>query len=164
VSDEWFDMQGHLWTNKKPANNDRCIRCGVEYGEWGPENRCDHRLAKTDAASPAEERWAVIEKWLRAKFEEDLARLKPKAIEYGASDLKIMGRAMEALLPEGSDLDHQSRERAGLEMACGFYAMGKAARLYGAWEKGREPSEDTWHDLGIYSWMARFIRDNGRWM
>lgn len=115
-------------------------------------------------SSPDEVRWNEIEKAMYAMFSKDMAALKEKALEYGAADLKIMGKAMESLLPGSEDLDFQSRERAGLEMAIGFYAMGKAARLYGAWEKGREPSEDTWHDLGIYAYMARIVREQGKWM
>lgn len=112
---------------------------------------------------PDEVRWNEIEKAMYAMFSRDMAALKEKALEYGAADLKIMGKAMESLLPD-SGLDAESMRRAGLEMAIGFYAMGKAARLYGAWEKGREPSEDTWHDLGIYAYMARIVREQGKWM
>lgn len=114
-------------------------------------------------SSPDLVRWNEIEKAMYAMFSKDMAALKEKALEYGAADLKIMGKAMESLLPE-SGLDAESMRRAGLEMAIGFYAMGKAARLYGAWEKGREPSEDTWHDLGIYAYMARIVREQGEWM
>lgn len=114
-------------------------------------------------SSPDLVRWNEIEKAMYAMFSKDMAALKEKALEYGAADLKIMGKAMESLLPD-SGLDAESMRRAGLEMAIGFYAMGKAARLYGAWEKGREPSEDTWHDLGIYAYMARIVREQGEWM
>jgi len=133
---------------------------GLQY------RRLINEAAVTGAAPPgqAAERWQEIRTWLEIAFAQDLDRIGEKAIQYGASDLKIMGKAMEALLPDGDKLDPQSRESAGLEMAIGFYAMGKTARLYGAWEKGQEPDEDCWFDNMVYSLMARYVREFGRWM
>jgi hypothetical protein len=154
-----IENEGHEYP--EPGSN--CQRCGRGYGEPGYCQGAAPRRHSHGGMDPAEARWDEIEKWLRITFDQDLQRLRPKAIEYGAADLKIMGRAMESLLPGGDSLDPESRASAGLEMAIGFYAMGKAARLYGAWEKGREPDEDSWHDLGIYAMMARYVRANGRW-
>jgi hypothetical protein len=163
ATNPWTDERGHLWGLPEPGPDHECMNCGTP-SRLADGLRCGWvEPARMTPQRQAEERWAPIEAWLRKTFEEDLARLRPKAIEYGASDLRIMGKAMESLIPDG-ELDNDSKERAGLEMAIGFYAMGKAARLYGAWEKGREPSEDTWHDLEVYALMARYVREHGQWM
>jgi hypothetical protein len=105
-----------------------------------------------------------IEEWWRKTASADASEIRRKAVKYGAADLKIMGVAMESLLPGSSDLDGSSRTAAGLEMACGFYALGKAARLFGAWQQGRAPTDDDWYDLQVYAGMARYIRGHGKWM
>jgi len=168
----YADANGHRWAGRVPDSDSRCLNdgCGIRFIQSG--NECAgfadeeptgrlHGLVQRD---PAAVRWDEIEDWMRKKFESDLERLRSKAIEYGAADLRIMGTGMEALLPDGGSLDEESRHRAGLEMAIGFYLLGKAARLIGAWEKGREPSEDTWYDARIYADMARCVRETGRWM
>lgn len=115
-------------------------------------------------ASPAEQRWAEIEQLLRDQFEKDLVRLHEKALSYGSADLEVMGTAMQALLPGADLFDDKSRRAAGLEMAIGFYAMGKSARLYGAWGDGNKPGDDSWEDMEAYAKMARIVRETGRWM
>lgn len=177
----WTDDRGHVWKNGAPQGEDTCQRpgCGRKFVVAGRDclglrdvpdpvrlagPLAGFRATERAVHDAAEQRWCEVEDWMRKKFEEDLERLRAKAIEYGSSDLTIMGKAMESLLPEGDQLDEESRRRAGLEMAIGFYLMGKAARLFGAWEKGREPSEDTWHDARIYADMARCVRETGRWM
>lgn len=109
-------------------------------------------------------RWAEVEKLIRRMFEADLLMCKQKAQEYGSSDLEIMGKSMETLLPGSAQLDHETRQAAGLEMAIGFYAQGKVSRLFGAWNKGTRPGEDTWRDNNVYSYMARVVRATGRWV
>lgn len=102
--------------------------------------------------------------WIRLA-ESDAATTAPKAVEYGASDLAIMGKAMEGLFPNlSANPDAAEREAIGLEMATAFYALGKVARLFGAYQQGRLPGEDSWFDLTVYSLMARRIRQTGRWV
>lgn len=156
------DDLGHKWLSDDPGAGAHCQVCNLPTGP-ASEFWC-LQAASPRTAGPAEERWGLIEEWMRKTFEDDLRRCKAKALEYGSADLAIMGKAMEALLPQGDGLDRESRERAGLEMAIGFYLMGKAGRLFGAWNKAREPGEDTWHDATIYSLMARYVRENGSWM
>lgn len=111
-----------------------------------------------------EAEWAAFEEFARKTFESDLARAREKAMEYGSHDLEIMGTSMEALLPHGNLLDPQSRHSAGIEMAIAFYLMGKASRMFGAFKKGSTPGDDSWRDGSIYSMMARWVRQNGKWI
>lgn len=96
--------------------------------------------------------------WLKLAHEE-IAAVVPKAVQYGAADLAVMGKAMEMLLPE--DKRHPT---LGLEMACAFYALGKVARAFGAYEQGEPASDDDWHDLGVYCRMVQKVRRTGRWV
>lgn len=105
-----------------------------------------------------------ITKWWVAQAEEDARITAPKAAEYGAADLAIMGKAMESLFPNLEAMPAEEREKVGLEMAVAFYALGKIARLFGAYQQGRLPGDDSWFDLTVYSLMARRIRSVGYWV
>lgn len=142
---------------------------GGPQGAVGP-----HRTPPIGGSVPAdqsvEDRVIDITAWWIGLAKEDAATTAPKAIEYGASDLDIMGKAMEGLfaavrrargLPA---LDSSSLAAIGREMAVAFYALGKAARLFGAYERGELPGEDSWFDLTVYSMMARRIRATERWV
>lgn len=98
---------------------------------------------------------AWMEKIRQAEQNETLR----KAVEYGSSDLEVMGKTMLLLVPE-----HLRTEALGLQMAIGFYALGKVARLFGAFEDGRAPSTDTWYDLHIYALMGMKVQETGRWL
>lgn len=97
--------------------------------------------------------------WWYTQAQKEIELVIDKAIEYGAADLKVMGKAMLCLMPGGED----QPERVGLELAIAFYALGKVARVFGAFERGAVPSDDCWEDLGIYCRMAQHVREEGRW-
>lgn len=105
-----------------------------------------------------------ITKWWSITAEQDAKTTAPKAAEYGAADLAIMGKAMESLFPNLEAMPAEEREKVGLEMAVAFYALGKIARLFGAYQQGRLPGDDSWFDLTVYSLMARRIRSVGYWV
>lgn len=161
----WNDSFGHVWKREHPELSDRCLRCDKDLVTGFRTGQCPGpawELQVHGDTTSAELTWQLIEAELRATFERDMVDLKQKALEYGGSDLLIMGKSMESLIPHG-ELDGEARSRAGIEMAIGFYLQGKVSRLFGAWNKGREPSEDTWHDAEIYCKMARYVRRFGAW-
>lgn len=99
----------------------------------------------------------ALDSWWMADAGDELAGVMPKAVEYGSSDLQLMGEALLMCMP-------QCRGKvAAEELAIAFYALGKTARLMGAYADGRSPSEDTWHDLGVYARMAKRVRAVGEW-
>jgi hypothetical protein len=172
------DNRGHSWASNEPLDEDRCIRCGLTWEsatgylcEPGdvlsrpvPQHaRPSQSVEAAVQAAPASPSWELIEKRLRDMFENDLFRIRTKFEEYGSTDLLIMGRSMETLLPGFRDLDPSARERTGIEMALGHYALGKASRLYGAWSDGKQPREDTWYDMYVYALMGRYVRVFGSW-
>lgn len=95
----------------------------------------------------------ALRDWMHQTLEDDLKGLIPKAMEYGATDLEAMGAT---LMPNGSVQD-------GMEAACQFYLLGKAARAAAAYQEGRVASDDTLKDETVYSLMTRAIRHFGHW-
>jgi hypothetical protein len=93
--------------------------------------------------------------WWDETADDDLKAVMPKVDEYTALDLEIMGDVLErwGIAAKGG----------GQEAACMWYLLGKVARAVAAYREGREPSEDTLHDITVYSMMARRIREVGRW-
>jgi len=98
-----------------------------------------------------------LETWWEDTTDDELASLLPKVIEYGSHDLKIIGDVMLLLRPELRGKVNPE------EMGVAFYALGKIARIMGAYADGIAPSNDSWHDLAIYSRMAQRIRSVGGW-
>jgi hypothetical protein len=101
--------------------------------------------------------------WWQQESTADMLATVPKAIEYGSSDLKAMGQQLVALHPNVTAMDAGERDRVGQEMAIAFYLLGKITRLFGAYERGGSPSDDTIHDVTVYSMMFRRVRATGGW-
>jgi len=159
----YTDANGHVWTSEEPQPGDQCQVCGVRFsnrtsythdanGKAVPISSLD--VARGIAASSA----SPIEVWMRAQFEADLKDMLDKLAEYGSSDLAVMGAAQARMLPKGGTADPAV---VGQELALSHYALGKAARLFSAWENGNQPGDDTWKDLETYARMARYVRANG---
>lgn len=112
----------------------------------------------TDKFSPAQKmRAEALTTWWMELAEKEISTLAPKAIEYGAADLQVMGVALKLLLPnQAQNVDPQ-------ELAIAFYALGKVARLFGAYAQGEKPSDDCWYDLKVYAGMAQRVRETGVW-
>lgn len=96
-------------------------------------------------------------KWWQETSDRDFADGAPKIGEYTAADLEIMGVVMEKwglAAPEGG---------GGTEASIMWYILGKVARAVAAYREGRQPSEDTLHDITYYSMMTRRVRATGEW-
>lgn len=107
---------------------------------------------------------AELRAWWERLSGRDMDAVVPKAVEYSAYDLDIMGHALLAWSKQdwnGGTIEERSA--VGQEMAITFYVLGKVSRLIGAFTEGRLPSEDTWDDVRIYATMAARVRDTGRW-
>jgi hypothetical protein len=92
-------------------------------------------------------------------------RTAPKAAEYGAADLDLMGKNMEVVFStqlRGTDRDFA--EQFGRYAACAFYLQGKIARIFGALERGVLPNPDSEFDTEVYAVMLTRIREFGRWV
>lgn len=108
---------------------------------------------------------ALLTEWWVQTAKEDAARTVPKVVEYGSADLEVMGYAMQYLIRPDvkEELSAAEVKSLGIEMALGFYALGKVARAFGAYADGRPASSDTWFDLQTYATMCRYVREHGSW-
>lgn len=95
--------------------------------------------------------------WWVAMADEAAPTIQRKAAEYGSNSLAEMGRTV------GRFQRREVDDATALEIGCAMYAKGKMERVIDAVIQGKLPSTDTWHDLGVYSAMAQFIRAHGRW-
>lgn len=100
-----------------------------------------------------------LEGWWAKLAQADMEVAVPKAIEYSATDLDMLGRWMADLL--GIELPDQPGIE--VELACMFYLFGKIARALGAYRDGRRPSDDTIRDARIYLIMLTRARETGGW-
>ncbi len=95
--------------------------------------------------------------WWQTTADDDLAACVPKMREYGSRDLSELGNWLGALM--GWELDTAK----ATELGCIMYLVGKLARVHEALARREMPSEDTMHDITVYSMMARCARDRGGW-
>lgn len=100
----------------------------------------------------------VLRDWWMDLASEEVDRVVPKAVEYGATDLIEIGRTLGATM-------HRTglTEAEQAELGVYFYIVGKIARWTDAVKEGREVSDDTLHDIGVYVRMAQRIRAVGGW-
>ena len=94
--------------------------------------------------------------WWLDETKSELDSVIPKAVEYGSADLKVIGFALSQMIGEPKGVSHD-------ELGIAFYVLGKVARLVGGYADGRLPSDDTWHDIAIYTKMAQYAREHGGW-
>lgn len=95
--------------------------------------------------------------WWVGKAQEETEGLVAKAVAYGGHDLLVMGKAMQAFMPEGTPME------VAVEAAVAFYALGKVARLIEPLAKGQKASADSWYDLGVYARMGQHVQERGPW-
>lgn len=98
-----------------------------------------------------------IESWWITTSRADREAFLPKLAEYGATDLDEIGANLDAFRGEHR-LPHDGEHG---ELGCMFYLFGKVARAMAAYQRGELPSDDTLHDITVYSMMARAYRERG---
>lgn len=144
-------------TGQRVASNDNMAPFGASGG-W-------FTFEKTEPTPDESE----LAQWWRRLGESDIARMAPKAHEYSAYDLVMIGRAVGDMIgsglaqPQAVYDEMESGDPAAAEIACWFYILGKVGRAIGAIKEGRLPSEDTAEDVRIYATMVARIKDVGAW-
>lgn len=96
---------------------------------------------------------AIFKNWWHQTAGADLDAMLPKRVAYGAADLRIIGRGMAELVGKPNMDDEEA-----VELGIAFYALGKVARIVSGFTTGGDRT-DSWHDLSVYSMMARSVRD-----
>jgi hypothetical protein len=100
-----------------------------------------------------------LQAWAMGKINADIESIIPKAMEYGAIDLEMMGVG----LVEQTKVPWTNPLQAGLEMAIVFYLQGKVARCISAISAGHLPTDDTLKDIRVYAMMLAHVREFGYW-
>jgi hypothetical protein len=124
------------------------------FNEWQDIAAALGKLPLEGDAAPAGIQ--ELANWWLDETRNELDSVIPKALEYGSADLKVIGFALSQMIGEPKDVSND-------ELGIAFYVLGKVARLVGGYADGRKPSDDTWHDIAIYTKMAQYARHNGEW-
>lgn len=102
--------------------------------------------------------------WWRTVNDLMIETVVPKAIEYGATDLRDLGvQVLEMSGREPLTWESDDLTRYATEIGIAFYALGKLGRIVAAIKEKRTPSYDTWLDLAIYATMALRVHAKGSW-
>ena len=104
------------------------------------------------------DRAGELASWWRKAADAEIDMVVDKAIEYGATDLRDLGRQIYEMSGRP-----QPDDATAAEAGIAFYVMGKMSRVAAAFREGRLPSSDTWLDIGVYSRMAQRVRQAGAW-
>lgn len=106
-----------------------------------------------------------LAEWWEKLAHAEVTPLLAKMTEYGGSgaaiDLIEIGRKMGELGPRLAELTTDDAGKA--ELGVYFYMVGKMARWHAALMEGRQVSDDTLHDIGVYDRMVQRIREAGGW-
>lgn len=97
-----------------------------------------------------------LQQWWASVAADDVEPAAIKAKEYGSIDLVIIGRTLREMIGVGAVASDE-------EIGILFYTLGKVARAISAISAGARPSDDTWHDITVYSMMVRRVRETGQW-
>lgn len=95
--------------------------------------------------------------WWLHKASQEASAVVPKAAEYGATDLRDIGRDL------ADCMGREVTDEEATELGIFFYLRGKVARWVDAVKRGDRPSNDTIYDIGVYCRMAQRNRDVGSW-
>jgi hypothetical protein len=99
-----------------------------------------------------------LNNWWSDTSQAEMEACVPKAIEYGSTDLAVIGRTQGRLMGR-DNLTHEEATELGIF----FYLMGKIARWEDAIINGRRVSDDTLHDVAVYTKMMQRTRAVGGW-
>lgn len=100
---------------------------------------------------------AALTAWWMDKAEQETRAVVPKAVEYGATDLRDIGRDL------ADCMGREVTDEEATELGIFFYLRGKLSRWVDAVKRGDRPSDDTIYDIGVYCRMAQRNRDVGNW-
>lgn len=98
-----------------------------------------------------------LAQWWHTQAETEIEAVVPKAIEYGSRDLVEMGHTLARLMGQTVN------DAEATEIGIWFYTLGKIGRWTEAIRRGHQVSDDTLHDIAVYTKMAQRTRVVGGW-
>lgn len=130
----------------------------------------DRAYIEADLGPLDEDGWGELRGWWEQTAHDEIAGLVAKAQEYGgitrATDLIAIGEDLIAAgvkEPLHMGDAHETQNQWATELGIYFYLRGKFARWQAAVIDGRPVSDDTLHDIAIYTRMAQRNRTVGGW-
>lgn len=100
-------------------------------------------------------------RWWVAKAQAEVEPMVAKMAEYGGD-----GRAID-LINIGREVARLGKwevnDTEATEIGITYYVLGKISRAMASLAEKRLPSDDTWHDIKIYSTMVQRTREFGGW-
>lgn len=100
-----------------------------------------------------------LQTWWEDQSHSEVMACIPKAVEYGSTDLAVIGRTLARMMGRNGSLTHEEATEYGIF----FYLTGKIARWEDAITHGRRVSDDTLHDIAVYTKMMQRNRAVGGW-
>lgn len=102
-----------------------------------------------------------LQLWWMDTAHDEIFPLTAKMVEYGgngrAIDLIEIGRNIARLAHREVD------DAEATELGIYFYLLGKMGRWTAAVQEGRRVSDDTLHDIAVYTKMVQRTRQKGAW-
>lgn len=95
--------------------------------------------------------------WWNAQADAEIEMVVSKAIEYGATDLRDIGRDLAECM------GRTVSDEEAVELGIYFYVRGKLSRWTDAVKRGDRVSDDTLKDIGVYVRMTQRTRLVGGW-
>lgn len=99
-----------------------------------------------------------IGKWLNAYIDREVGVMLQKAAEYGSVELIEAGRTLSSIMQIDDIPDSWAAENQIYQ-----YVLGKLGRWTAAMRRGEQVSQDTVHDIFVYSLMVLKLRETGEW-
>lgn len=134
---------------------------GPPAASGGPVEPGSSELSRLAEEARRSRMAAALEDWWTEVTQREIQGVVPKAIEYSATDLEDIGRQLASFA--GWTPEQMASGSLLTELGIAFYVVGKVGRVMGALREGRAPSDDTWHDIAVYTKMAQRVRDVGAW-
>lgn len=129
----------------------------VEWIGTGPGTSLQVELGTDALPSPNVALSEELTTWWLDLARHEVAAVVPKAVAYGATDLRDIGRDLAECM--GRQVDDEEAAELGVY----FYLRGKVSRWTNAIIRGDRVADDTLHDTGVYVRMAQRIRSHGGW-
>lgn len=144
-----------------------CVACGRTRDATHRDDCVVAATIEWTKARVAGVPWASndeLTKWWLELARQEATKVVPKAIEYGATDLAEIGRQLvTAGVRVPTFPSRIEKDAFYAELGVYFYVLGKLARWTDAVATGRQVSDDTLHDIGVYVRMVQRIRAAGGW-
>lgn len=125
---------------------------------------------ESDRKVEFDRRVASMRDWWRQQADREVAMTVPKAIEYGSADTIEIGYDLLTTFSGKSRVQvyeefggPAAADRYAFEVGCYFFIRGKLARFTSALRRGESVSDDTLHDIAVYTKMIQRVREVGAW-